>query len=156
MISEPTLIQEMIEYQQELYMGEASRLGVAMKVEDGDANAKCEIDRSALIKVLGHVIVNALRYSPRGQSVDISWHRNDQNLIIDIADRGPGVPKAIRSNLDEPFSIGQEVLTKDASGLGLGLTICRHLMTMMGGRIAIEDRTGGGALVSLILPYRQG
>ena len=154
-ISEPTAIQELIEYQHELYMGEAGRLGVAMKVENGDTEAKCEIDRSALIKVLGHVIVNALRYSPRGQSVDISWRRQDQSLIIDIADRGPGVPKAIRSNLAEPFSIGQEVLTKDASGLGLGLTICRHLMTMMGGRIAIGDRPGGGALVSLTLPYRQ-
>ena len=155
MMAEPTAIQEMIEYQQELYMGEASRLGVAIHVKSGDNDARSEIDRSALIKVLGHVIVNALRYSPRGQSVDISWHRHDESLIIDIGDRGPGIPKAIRSNLDEPFSIGQEVLTKDASGLGLGLTICRHLMTMMGGRIAIEDRAGGGALVSLILPSRQ-
>lgn len=156
LICEPTLIQEMLEYQHELYMGEASRLGVTLVVDGGDAAAQCEIDRSALVKVLGHIIANALRHSPRGQEVEISWHRQDQSLIVNVADRGPGVPHAIRSNLDEPFSIGQEVLTKDASGLGLGLTICRHLMTMMGGRIAIEDRAGGGALVSLVLPFHEG
>jgi signal transduction histidine kinase len=43
-------------------------------------------------------------------------------------------------------------LTKDASGLGLGLTICRHLMAMMGGRISIKDREGGGTRVILLLP----
>ena len=144
-----------MEYQHELYTGEAARLGVELKISRGDPTFQCEIDRSALTKVLGHIIVNALRYSPRGKSVEISWQNRPQNIVIEIADRGPGVPKAIRSNLDEPFSIGQDVLTKDASGLGLGLTICRHLMTMMGGKISIEDRTDGGSIVSLQLPYRR-
>lgn len=152
LICEPTSIQEILEYQQELLMGESGRLGVNLTISRGDPTVQCEIDRSALTKVLGHVIANALRYSPRGGDVDISWLQRDENITIDIADRGPGVPKAIKSNLDEPFSIGQDVLTKDASGLGLGLTICRHLMTMMGGRISIEDRDGGGSIVSLQLP----
>jgi signal transduction histidine kinase len=152
---EPTSLQELLEYQHELYTGEAARLGVELKISRGDPTFQCEIDRSALTKVLGHIIVNALRYSPRGKSVEISWQNRPQNIVIEIADRGPGVPKAIRSNLDEPFSIGQDVLTKDASGLGLGLTICRHLMTMMGGKISIEDRADGGSIVSLLLPYRR-
>lgn len=152
---EPTSLQELIEYQHELYASEAARLGVGLTISRGDPAFQCEIDRSALTKVLGHIIVNALRYSPRGKSVQISWQLLQQSVAIDIADQGPGIPKAIRSNLDEPFSIGQDVLTKDASGLGLGLTICRHLMTMMGGKISIEDRAEGGSIVSLLLPDRR-
>ncbi len=152
LICEPTGIQEILDYQQELLMGESGRLGVNLTINRGDPAVQCEIDRSALTKVLGHIIANALRYSPRGKDVAISWHLRDGDVVIDIADRGPGIPKAVRSNLDEPFSIGQDVLTKDASGLGLGLTICRHLMTMMGGRISIEDRDGGGSIVSLQFP----
>jgi len=102
--------------------------------------------------VLGHIITNAMRYSPRGATVDVNWQFDATTLGISISDQGPGVPKSIKDNLDEPFTIGQEVLTKDASGLGLGLTICRHLMTMMGGKITIEDRAGGGTKVNLHLP----
>ena len=42
-----------------------------------------------------------------------------------------------------------------AAGLGLGLTICRHLMLMMSGRIAIDDRDGGGTIITLSLPNNQ-
>jgi signal transduction histidine kinase len=149
---EPTGIQEILDYQHELLMGESGRLGVLLRINRGDPSIQCEIDRSALTKVLGHVIANALRYSPRGKDVEIFWELRDQIMNIRISDRGPGIPKSIKSNLDEPFSIGQDVLTKDASGLGLGLTICRHLMTMMGGRILIDDRDGGGSIVSLQFP----
>ncbi|TDQ83432.1 signal transduction histidine kinase [Dongia mobilis] len=152
LVWEPTDLKELLEYQCELYTNEAARLGITLVLHEGAEARSCELDRSALSKVLGHVIANALRYSPKGASVDISWRVLEAQLHIEIGDRGPGVPGAIKSNLDQPFSIGQEVLTKDASGLGLGLTICRHLMTMMGGRIAIADREGGGTTVSVILP----
>lgn len=156
LICEPTRVQEMIEYQQELYLGEAARLGVTLTITRDDPDFVCEIDRSALTKVLGHLISNALRYSPRSSEVLVSWRRQNNGICIDIADRGPGIPKSIKSNLDQPFSIGQDVLTKDASGLGLGLTICRHLMIMMSGRIVIEDREGGGTVVTLSLPNNPG
>lgn len=154
LVCEPTDIQEMLDYQHELYIGEAGRLGIGFSLSRADPSLQCDIDRSALTKVLGHIIVNALRYSPRGQDIELSWRQQGENVIVSVADRGPGIPKSIRSNLDEPFSIGQEVLTKDASGLGLGLTICRHLMAMMNGRISIEDRSGGGSIVALIFPRR--
>lgn len=153
LVCEPTGIQELIEYQQELYASDARRLGLHIRVGPGDRGYQCELDRSALTKVLGHTIANALRYSPKGKDVDVNWQLLDQHVIVSVSDRGPGIPKSIRSNLDEPFSIGQDVLTKDASGLGLGLTICRQLMAMMGGRLAIDDRDGGGTTVSLILPH---
>ncbi len=152
LLAEPVNIQELIDYQQELYLGEATRLGLKLMVEGGEPDRVCILDRSSLSKVLGHIISNGLRYSPRGETISVDWSYGDHMLSIAVNDRGPGIPKSIKENLDEPFSIGQEVLTKDASGLGLGLTICRHLMAMMGGRISIKDREGGGTRVMLLLP----
>ncbi len=152
LIWEPVNVQEMIDYQQELYLGEANRLGLTLVVIAGNRDVICNLDRSSLSKVLGHIISNGLRYSPRGAAVEVGWEFGNNTLSVSISDRGPGIPKSIKDNLDEPFSIGQEVLTKDASGLGLGLTICRHLMTMMGGRIMIQDRDNGGTRVTLLIP----
>ncbi|WP_374654947.1 histidine kinase dimerization/phospho-acceptor domain-containing protein [Dongia sp.] len=152
LLVEPVNIQELIDYQEELFHGEATRLGLTISIVPGDRNHVSSIDRSSLSKVLGHIISNALRYSPRGETIEVSWRIEGGTIGIFVDDHGPGVPKSVKNNLDEPFSIGQEVLTKDASGLGLGLTICRHLMNMMGGRIAILDRAGGGTQVRLLLP----
>ncbi|MDY0870838.1 hybrid sensor histidine kinase/response regulator [Dongia rigui] len=149
---EPVNIQELMDYQQELYDGEARRSGLQLVVQGGSVDRVCHVDRSSLSKILSHVISNGLRFSPRGASVELEWSFDDGSLRISVSDRGPGIPKSIKENLDEPFSIGQDVLTKDASGLGLGLTHCRLLMTLMGGRIFIQDREGGGSCVTLLLP----
>ncbi|MBK8160800.1 MAG: hybrid sensor histidine kinase/response regulator [Rhodospirillaceae bacterium] len=156
LIWEPVKIQELIDYQHELYLGEATRLGLTLNVARGDADLACNLDRSSVSKVLGHIITNALRYSPRGAAIDVAWEYRDNSLGVSITDRGPDIPKSIKDNLDEPFTIGQDVLTKDASGLGLGLTICHHLMTMMGGKITIEDGVGCGTKVNLLLPNFAG
>lgn len=152
LIVEPVNIQELIDYQQELFIGEAHRLGLQLAVAAGPREQVCHVDRSSLSKILSHVISNGIRFSPRNNTVEIDWSFEEGSLRISVSDRGPGIPKSIKENLDEPFSIGQDVLTKDASGLGLGLTHCRLLMTMMGGRIFIQDREGGGSRVTLLLP----
>lgn len=149
---EPVNIQELIDYQQELYLGEARRSGLQLTVHAGPRDRICHVDRSSLSKILSHIISNGIRFSPRGATVELDWSFDDNSLRISVNDRGPGIPRAIKENLDEPFSIGQDVLTKDASGLGLGLTHCRLLMTLMGGRIFIQDREGGGSQVTLLLP----
>jgi signal transduction histidine kinase len=149
---EPVNIQELIDYQQELFAGEARRAGLELIVAAGPHDRICHVDRSSLSKILSHIISNGIRFSPRSGKVEIDWSFEEGSLRISVSDRGPGIPKAIKENLDEPFAIGQDVLTKDASGLGLGLTHCRLLMTLMGGRIFIQDREGGGSRVTLLLP----
>jgi len=149
---EPVNIQELIDYQQELFSGEARRAGLELTVDTGRHDRICHVDRSSLSKILGHIISNGIRFSPRSGKVEIDWSFEEGSLRISVSDRGPGIPKAIKENLDEPFAIGQDVLTKDASGLGLGLTHCRLLMTLMGCRIFIQDREGGGSRVTLLLP----
>jgi signal transduction histidine kinase len=152
LVTEPVGIQELVDYQKALYEPEAARLGLSIAAEEGPRDCALMLDRGSLSKVLGHILSNALRYSPRGQKIEIGWQFDRKWLRISVSDRGPGIPSAIKNNLDEPFSIGQDVLTKDASGLGLGLTICRQLVSMMDGRLIIEDRDGGGTTVTLQIP----
>ncbi len=152
LLIEPVNVSELVRFNDEIYRPLADRLGVELVALDHDRDTVCELDRGSVSKVLGHVLSNALRYSPKGSRVEMEWRFADSSLMISISDRGPGIPKAIRENLDEPFEIGQDVLTKNASGLGPGLTICRQLMMIMRGYLSIEDREGGGTRITLHLP----
>ncbi len=156
LVVEPIDVQELVAYQSELYQADAGRLGISLRCQLNQDKRILEVDRASLSKVLGHIVSNALRYSPRHETVEIGWTSRGGELAISVSDRGPGIPKSIKSHLAEPFSIGQDVLTKDASGLGLGLTICRHLTAIMGGIVEIADREGGGTIVSLVFPDRIG
>jgi two-component system sensor kinase FixL len=72
-----------------------------------------------------------------------------QQAVIEVADRGPGIPAEVRERLFEPF-----VTTKRA-GTGLGLAIARRVVEAHGGRISAEPRDGGGAVFRIVLPVEQ-
>jgi two-component system sensor histidine kinase KdpD len=69
---------------------------------------------------------------------------------VDIADRGSGLPPGEESQIFEKFHRARS--TTAAGGVGLGLTICRGIVTAHGGRIWAENRVGGGAVFRFTLP----
>lgn len=82
------------------------------------------------------------------QPVTIRAHAEHGVLVLEVADRGPGVPMALRSRLFEPF-----YSTKPAGdGTGLGLTVVQAVAAGHGGRVEVTDTPGGGATFRLVLP----
>jgi signal transduction histidine kinase len=152
LLREPVSIQQLIEHHRNVYSADAERLGIRLTANVRDCDAILALDRSCIDKALGHIISNALRYSPRDTDVVISWARADGRLDLTVSDRGPGIPTVIRENLDGAFAIGHEVLTKGSSGLGLGLTICRQFLALIDGVLLIDDRVDGGTCITLSLP----
>jgi two-component system, OmpR family, sensor histidine kinase KdpD len=68
---------------------------------------------------------------------------------VDVADRGPGIPPGEEERIFEKFHRGGK---EAGGGVGLGLTICRGIVTAHGGRIWAENRPGGGAVIHFTLP----
>ncbi len=107
-------------------------------------------DRVHLQQVLLNLILNACEAM---QDIDAGLRSlslgadtgPDGAVRIYVADRGPGVPQALKSRVFEPF------VTTKPSGLGLGLAICRSIAAAHGGRLWVEDNPGGGALFCLSL-----
>ena len=104
---------------------------------------------TGLTRVVANLIDNAVAY---GGSATVSLHATTEAIEIRVEDRGPGIAAAERDHVFEPFYRLEGSRNRDKGGAGLGLTIVRQIAESLGGRVAIDDRPGGGAQVRVTLP----
>ncbi len=111
------------------------------------------IDWVEIDQVLSNLVENAAKYSPAGTKVWISARRDGAHARVQIADRGPGIPKTALQFLFTPF---YRILPRNGrtgpKGTGLGLAVARGLVEAHGGTIAVRNRDDGGALFTFTLP----
>ncbi|MBI5632278.1 MAG: DUF4118 domain-containing protein [Nitrospirae bacterium] len=99
-------------------------------------------------QVLMNLFGNAVKYTPAGTPLEISAAVREGEVMIEVADRGPGLPQGSEEHIFEKFVRG----SGPGSGIGLGLAICRAIVTAHGGSIWAENRDGGGAAFRFTLP----
>jgi two-component system, OmpR family, sensor histidine kinase KdpD len=99
--------------------------------------------------VLFNLVENALKYTPPGSPIEIAARLGDGALLIEVADRGPGLPPGQEESVFEKFYRGRR--EGDPSGVGLGLSICRGIIEAHGGAISAANREGGGAVFRVML-----
>jgi two-component system sensor histidine kinase KdpD len=107
------------------------------------------VDEVLLEQVFVNLLENAAKHTPPGTPVDITAEAGNVEVIVTVADRGPGVPAGEEERVFEKF---QRVGSTAGTGVGLGLTICRGIVNAHGGRIWVERRPGGGALFRFTIP----
>jgi two-component system, OmpR family, sensor histidine kinase KdpD len=108
------------------------------------------VDEVLLEQVFVNLLENAARYTPPGTPIEIGAEaRNAQEVIAYVADRGPGIPPGEEERIFEKFHRAGSTV---GSGVGLGLTICRGIVTAHGGRMWVENRIGGGAVFRFTIP----
>ncbi len=108
------------------------------------------IDAVLLEQVFINLLENATKHTPAGTPVEISARAVPGAVQVTVADRGPGLPPGEESRIFEKFYRGPDA--EPGKGVGLGLTICRGIITAHGGRIWAEPRLGGGTLIHFTLP----
>ena len=99
-------------------------------------------------QVLTNLLDNALKYTQAGTPLELSASRVEDNVLVELADRGPGIPTGSEEHIFEKFMRGSAL----GGGIGLGLTICRAVIEAHGGRIWAESRSGGGTVFRFTLP----
>ena len=105
------------------------------------------VDGLLIEQVLINLLENAAKHTPAGQPIDIEARREGEHAVVEVADRGPGLPQGKEETIfDKFFGVGT------GGGAGLGLTICRAIVEAHGGRIHGENRVGGGAVFRFTLP----
>lgn len=123
-----------------------------------------EVDPVLIGQVLANLIENAIRYTPVEAPIEISVQTNRGEMLISVADRGPGIPLAKTERIFEKFyRVEREVdeseegegVTPATQGTGLGLAVCKGFVAAHGGRIWVQNRAGGGAEFQFTLPLRQ-
>lgn len=128
----------------------ADHAGVRVR---GDVEQRTvRLDRVRIEQALANLLVNAITYSARGDEVLIGSHPDpgDPALVaLHVADRGPGIPRAEREEIFEPFRRGAAARGR---GAGLGLATVRAAVEAHGGIVACDERPGGGTVFTLRLP----
>jgi two-component system, OmpR family, sensor histidine kinase KdpD len=108
------------------------------------------VDEVLLEQVFVNLLENAARYTPPGTPIEVGAEaRGTEEVIAYVADRGSGIPPGEEERIFEKFHRAGSTV---GSGVGLGLTICRGIVTAHGGRMWAENRIGGGAVFRFTIP----
>lgn len=111
------------------------------------------LDGLLIERVFINLLDNALKYTPEGTPLEITGRLADQEVALEVADRGPGLTQAALGRIFEKF---YQASPGAKRGVGLGLSICRSIVEIHGGRIWAANRAGGGAVFSVTLPLQEG
>jgi signal transduction histidine kinase len=109
------------------------------------------VDHDALKQVLINLLSNAVKYSDSEKSALIELYKNKDGVIIDVADRGIGIPDKYREKIFSEFFRVDDSLTAKTGGTGLGLAISRALVHSLGGSLTCHKRKGGGTIFRIVL-----
>lgn len=120
---------------------------------DGPARLPYWSQPVAMRRAFANLVGNALKY---GGEADVSAAGGEGAVMVEIADRGPGIPTAMREQVFAPFFRLEASRSRETGGTGLGLSVARGIVRRHGGDITLHDREGGGLLVRVTLPAVAG
>ncbi|MCC6174223.1 MAG: PAS domain-containing protein [Chloroflexi bacterium] len=129
---------------------EYSRRRIELRT-DGQST-RVTADEARLEQVLTNLLSNAVKYSPNDASVDVRIEHEGGDTILEVVDRGIGVPQDERARLFAPFRRTARAVNMGIEGTGLGLYITRRIVESHGGTIEHRETPGGGATFRVRLP----
>jgi two-component system sensor histidine kinase KdpD len=122
-------------------------------VVETEPGLEVPLDRLRFTEVVENLLDNAAKFSPPDAPIEVRVARDDDDwVIIEIADRGPGITPEHRSSVFERFSSWRPPGYEETPGSGLGLFIARAHVLAHGGRMALEDRDEGGTMLRVTVP----
>ncbi|MDP2362151.1 MAG: ATP-binding protein [Ignavibacteria bacterium] len=129
----------------------ASKKGLNFRTTFDEPKILVNSDVNIVHKVLCNIIDNSLKYTEKGE-VTINVSERNENAIIKVTDTGIGIPQENLDQIFEPFRQGSEGLNRRYEGMGIGLTITRKYVELLGGKLNIESEQGKGTAIEIVLP----
>ena len=108
-------------------------------------------DEERLRRVVLNLLINASKFTPEGGKLTLKANKKDTALVIEVEDTGPGIPEEEQERIFQPYY--QHVSDRESiSGMGLGLTLCKYLVELHGGKIWVESEVGKGSTFGFTVP----
>jgi two-component system, NtrC family, sensor histidine kinase GlrK len=142
------LVKQVLENQQLTLLSQRVRLDV--RVEDLSLVA----DRGKIRLILENLVSNAVKYSPKGGTIHLQARAAGPQLVLDVADGGPGIPPEDRGHVFEAFYTGRAARSTAVKGTGIGLSVVLEFVAAHGGTVQIVDGQFPGAHFRITMPMR--
>jgi two-component system CheB/CheR fusion protein len=123
------------------HLPEFEARGIALEGDIDPEPLWAEADGTRLAQVIGNLLANALKFTPRGGRVDVGLRREGNQAVLTVRDNGVGITPEICARIFEPFIQAPQTLDRSRGGLGLGLAMVKGLVELHGGMV---DVTSGG------------
>ena len=142
------LVKQVLENQQLTLLSQRVRLDV--RVEDVTLVA----DRGKIRLILENLVSNAVKYSPKGGTIHLQARSAGPQLVLDVADSGPGIPVEDRGHIFDAFYTGRAAKSTVVKGTGIGLSVVLEFVAAHGGTVQIVDGQFPGAHFRITMPIR--
>ncbi|MBP7462130.1 MAG: response regulator [Candidatus Delongbacteria bacterium] len=138
------------------YASQAFQKGVQLRLirERSLQDLMIMTDSAKLFQILANLLDNAIKFSSRG-TVSLSFELHENDLLFSVRDQGQGIDPAMYEIIFERFRQADIDIKSTHGGLGLGLSICKAYIGMMGGHIWLESELGSGSVFYFTLPCRK-
>lgn len=152
-----TNINEQVEYIYNFFRLEAEQKKLLISFKNGlnSNNAFIRTDREKIFAVLTNLVKNALKFTPTG-TIELGYELKGKFLEFYVKDSGTGITDEQKEFVFERFRQGSESVTRDYEGAGLGLSISKAFVEMLGGKIWLESKIGQGSTFRFTIPYLNG
>jgi PAS domain S-box-containing protein len=126
---------------------------IDLAVDAGDSIPEFYGDTTRLQQILVNLLSNAIKFTPDGGSVRVGLRRGAGVVELTVSDSGQGIPARFLPLIFEPFRQADHLTTRQHGGLGLGLSIVRHLVEAHGGQVRADSAGAGkGSTFTVLLP----
>ena len=129
------------------FLGEKYHVNIHMKQEQ----ASVWMEKSLMLTAILNIIDNACKASKEGGDIYVLGKSIDDKYAVAVVDRGVGIPEEELEKITEPFYMVDKSRARKQGGAGLGLSLCRKIIELHGGKLRIDSKEGEGTRVTILL-----
>lgn len=126
-----------------------------IKTINSDEIALVNVDARLIIQVVINLVDNAIKYTPEGSEIVVKTNITDKNVEVSVADNGYGIPDESKSKVFDMFFSGANSIADSRRSIGIGLSLCKSIVTAHGGKIFVSDNKPKGAVFTFTLPIKE-
>lgn len=149
----PELIDEIIE--EALHHINNRNEAHKIRLESPDELILVDADARLIVQVIINLVDNAIKYTPDGSEIVIETKKNKDRAEISVADNGPGISDEAKSKVFDMFYSGANNIADSRRSIGLGLSLCKSIITAHGGEISVSDNKPHGTVFKFTLPAKE-
>ncbi len=154
LICEWTHLGSVVDIVRSVIQAQATKRGINLEVSLAKALPEIYIDPGRIKQVLYNLVSNGIKFTPRGGTVRLSAHLEDDQIVVEVADTGVGIAEENLPRLFHEFEQIPQTRGVRPEGTGLGLALTKRLVALHGGEVSVESKVGQGSIFSVWLPWR--